>query len=660
MKNNPISKKIDNTFSYTYLLFYFILSISYSSTLIEPVLIPRQIVLSLFVLVLVIFYTRDKSLRWDDFIKFANLKFLLILFLLLVSISLSTIFSYNKSLSIYIASKYLIEIIFLIFTSHLLIIQKITINNLCKGILIFTFVQLISASIQAIDLLNQEINLIDNINITGVSANKNLLASYLYLSIPFLIYICLSAFHKTWKTIALITLLYSLSFIYMLQSKTVFLALIFFMLVLVVLLLIYFTNEWSFRKRIITWLLSVSLLFLGTLYLITKKQAVITQILKQNNVTSINNGLSQHNKNTTLLIRFTLWENSIQLIKESPILGKGPGNWILFFPKYGLKKMKDGGVENGSVIFQNPHNDWILLWTEMGIFGLLCYVILYILGIYFCLKNIKQHKNREIKIINILILSGWIGLFVIHTADFPLERIEHQIIIYTMFAIVVFNYYSLNKYEYINIKKNNGRIFSVMFTLLTLFSIIITYNRWKTEKEVKLIKEASLNNQWNIVIQLTKELQNIYYNMDPSTMPIDWYTGVAYFNLNQLRPALEHFEKAYQLNPYNINVINNFASCYSKLGKQEKAIELYKKALHISPSFKEVRLNLSAVYYKQKNFNSAMWCLLKYSANGKDDKFKLFIHEITRAYLNNDKLSENELEKYYTFLKNKYFTKQLL
>ncbi len=163
-----------------------------------------------------------------------------------------------------------------------------------------------------------------------------------------------------------------------------------------------------------------------------------------------------------------------------------------------------------------------------------------------------------------------------------------------------------------------------------------------------------LANQWNVVIENTKDLESIFYTIDPTTIPISWYTGVAFFNLNQFQTAIPFFEKAYRTNPYNVNVLSNYAACYTKLNAFQKATVLYKKALLISPRFDELRLNLCVVYYKQRKYKEAFNCLLNctYQRNSANVRFKTYIPEVTKAFLGNRQMSTSNAEKYFFSLKN--------
>ena len=58
---------------------------------------------------------------------------------------------------------------------------------------------------------------------------------------------------------------------------------------------------------------------------------------------------------------------------------------------------------------------------------------------------------------------------------------------------------------------------------------------------------------------------------------------------------IEAYEKALALNPKNVNVIVDQGTCYRGIGKFDKAVELYRKAIKIDPSFPNAHRNLGVV-----------------------------------------------------------------
>ncbi len=70
-------------------------------------------------------------------------------------------------------------------------------------------------------------------------------------------------------------------------------------------------------------------------------------------------------------------------------------------------------------------------------------------------------------------------------------------------------------------------------------------------------------------------------------------------------------------------VLNNLANLYRMKGFVSKAIELYEKALKISPSFKDAKLNLAAAFLEIGRYGEAMMILenLKNSGYESDELY---------------------------------------
>lgn len=88
----------------------------------------------------------------------------------------------------------------------------------------------------------------------------------------------------------------------------------------------------------------------------------------------------------TLKIRYFLWQGSINLIKDHPIFGAGlEGFKPLYQNNYKLHPTFEA--------FQYPHNIFLTFWAEMGIFGLIAFILL--LASIFNLLILKISKTKD-------------------------------------------------------------------------------------------------------------------------------------------------------------------------------------------------------------------------------------------------------------------------
>jgi O-antigen ligase len=585
----------------------------YSDKIIDPVLIPRQLYLTIFTFILglvILFKISKKELATDfSFLKL-TLPLLLIVFLLIVG--LSFIKTTSIADGIYVLSKFMIEVIFFVLSTYLIIQNKLTINCLIKAVGAFCIVS-ISIALYQVLALNFSDNFRNNISqITSSYVNKNLFSSLLFLISPFMIGgIFLS---KKWKITSIILLGFTILLLMVMQTRAVmlatFLSFLIFILTQKGLLL-----KGHFPKAIL--LLIITIGVVGVVY-----------FWGGSFISNLIDSVSLHQ-------RLLVWNNSLQMAKENLMLGVGAGNWQFQFPKYGLEKFNDVLMDNASLTYQRPHNDFLWVFCETGIFGLISYISIFIVALLYILKLLrnKTESNTEDKILLYGFFSTIIGYALISFFDFPLERIEHQIVFYLILSIVVAKYYLSSIKPRISTKGSDSSILKLVIFVPIVFSFVVGANRFSGEFHTRKIYECQAKGDLNQIVTEADEATNLFYVVDPTSIPINWYKGVALYTLGNLKEAQRCFEKAKLIYPYNIHVLNNLGSCYETAGKHKEAEEMYLKALLISPRFDEACLNLSAVYFNQKEYEKAFCTIDKVAVTTKDEKYQVYLPVILDSWL---------------------------
>lgn len=82
--------------------------------------------------------------------------------------------------------------------------------------------------------------------------------------------------------------------------------------------------------------------------------------------------------------------------------------------------------------------------------------------------------------------------------------------------------------------------------------------------------------------------------------------GVSYANDNKVQMAYVEFQKAYELNPNDKEVLNALGLVYIVFEDFQKAKESFTKAITIDPNFSEVHLNLGVVYSREGKWPAAV------------------------------------------------------
>jgi tetratricopeptide (TPR) repeat protein len=322
-----------------------------------------------------------------------------------------------------------------------------------------------------------------------------------------------------------------------------------------------------------------------------------------------------------------IWRKSAEAIKDNLFLGLGCGNWRIVHLSYGLDKMPKRALKN--VFFQRPHNDYIWVLSETGIFGFMFYMSLFVVTFIYIFKIITQHPDGNHKLLSLLMFFGIVGYMVDAFFSFPKERIFHSILLLLMTAIVTSIYH-----QFIGCKRAVPRLF--MFVLivpsfaLLLFAIAIGYIRLNAEIYTKRAYAARAVQNWPAVISEIDKAYSVFATLDPMSTPLQWYRGEAHFLMNNIPQAFVDYKKAYKAHPYHIHVLNNLATCYEMQGKHDEAIEYYNKALKIHPKFEEALINLGAAYYNAGRYEDAYETLLRCDPNTKEQRLEEYLKAVRK------------------------------
>lgn len=601
-------------FDQWYFCFLIFLPCVYVRKLVDPVLMPRQLMLGLFLLVMIaciLYKIRKKELIADfSFLRMPVFLFLAV-FLMAVLFSFSRSIALSESLSVF--ARLSTEAVFYVITTYLLIQNQLKISVLIKAMIIFCVIVVIFTITQVMSYSFHHPDFFDRmLNVTGTFGHKNLLAFILFLTIPFLI--AASDLQKGWKFIAYSMLAIVIFIVWLLQAKAVLGAVLLVGLILTVL---YLRNRDRSSTRRITKVLAISglIIFIGICGYTFSNREKFPRIFDKKSSYE----------------RLGLWDNSMQMIDENPVLGVGAGNWQIHFPKYGVNHFFVKDVRNGMTTFQRPHNDYLWVASEMGIIGIIAYLAIFVMVIWYLIR-LRKGEWKHTWLYKVLLITV-IGYLLIASVDFPLERIEHQVLLLLIFSIITAHFFVRFKQQS-NVRLEFKTPFSlIIFLIPVLFSCVVSYNRCKGEYHTKRVYFFQHQDNWKQMHREARAAVNTFYKIDPTSIPLEWYSGVALFSSGDINGAKASFEKAYMLTPYNMHVLNNLASSYESSGDHQKAEEFYLKALAISSGFEEARLNLSAVYYNTNQSEKAFDIIEKCNVNTPNPKYVTFLGPILNAWI---------------------------
>ena len=122
--------------------------------------------------------------------------------------------------------------------------------------------------------------------------------------------------------------------------------------------------------------------------------------------------------------RSLLFNHSIDLIKENPIIGYGSGSFTDKFGEINEETKKVVRYQH-----KTPHNNYLYVWLELGLLGLLLFLLIF----YFQIKELYQRKDGFVRI-----LLPIMYLCVMMTDTYLFN--QNTLILYVFLSVTVINY----------------------------------------------------------------------------------------------------------------------------------------------------------------------------------------------------------------------------
>lgn len=576
-----------------------IIPLIYIKTALDPVLYPRFLALGILVFILtglIYFEIGKKKLPISLYTNGFTLTFLLFI---LVSI-LSLLFAINPIEGLTDIFKWLLIFILTLLATYLMLNSNSLFNLLLKGVVINVLLFSMIGIVQYLEnaLMNSDPNAIYEVN--GLMAHKNQFSISLFVLIPFL----LSAFvnlNNIWKKFAALATILALIVILILQTRAVWLGLFISSIITVLTLLIINSRKEYIHLRNKTLKMAIlvgtilMILFLGLIvfYPVGPLETINERI---NSVFNPNYASNEW--------RIEIWEATLQLIKDEPLTGVGAGNWkISIYPYYS---------EYLPSVFRqwnNPHNDYLLVFSEKGVFGLLCFISMFLFLIYYVIRNMTRATSIKSMLTYSFFLFGIFGYMVISFFSFPNERINHLIFISLMAAFIISEYLKYNE----GLNEMGLRKAWVAIPIFVLAYLAIHLGIVSVNSEINIVKaqEAKSKQNWNAMEKYALKAYSNLAPLEPKfSFPVSMYPGLAKFHKGEFKDALVYFKKAYYQHPTNIPVMNNIGSVYGQMGMLDSSIVYNKKTLAIFPHYESGLVNLARAYYLDKDFENAYKTIL--------------------------------------------------
>lgn len=307
--------------------------------------------------------------------------------------------------------------------------------------------------------------------------------------------------------------------------------------------------------------------------------------------------------------RLTLWKHIGQMLQHNYIwlTGVGLGNYQYHYPKY-----SDGFLANLHTIADRPHNDYLWIWTETGIIGLITY--LWLIGTVFIIaaKILRTSSKPQLILLTIISLTSITAILGHAFFSFPKERITPSMLLWMNFAIISIVFNSLEKEpnpppaQPIRLFKNQ-RIW-----LLALVGGSLAISLGATELSRRwLLHDYHFQSarQYNVDENFSAALQEIakaesYGHLNYRTPFLE---GIIHTKLKHYQAAIKSYQHCLRENPTYVNALYNLGVTYFKVGDFGKAGEYFLKSITIDPNFYSAHVNLAATLQRMEMYPEAIY-----------------------------------------------------
>ena len=503
---------------------------------------------------------------------------------LLAFMGVSMLWTMNPIEGLAVWNRWIVVLLASVLCSAFLLYENKTLKALIVTTIVIAIINVLSCIIFYY-VFDVHISQRNNLKLNGFYGNKNIFAVAFLFKLPFLYY-AFMRYKGFIKWISLV-LVFMIAFcLVILSTRSSFIGLIFHAVILLVYGVYSILKVNRSKKAILGFVLPLLAIgcgfFSGNRFIEYNYEHFAAKNAKNNySVDERFKSIADGNSKGRLLI----WKNTVEIIKEKPLSGYGVGNHKLAIMKVECAKKHD------YIVSDHAHNDFLEMFSELGIFGCLIYVLTYVLAAIYALKQMFAKGVNELFRLRAMV-GGTIILTYMNDAmfNFPLERADCQIYLAIGLALLISNH--------IKIKKNQkeGLPKPCLVTLLVLVVpvfILETTHCYSSIMQKHRIKQHNGDKSITLTAEQWDRRTPKFPNIDESTHPRAVNIAERYANEKKYRQAIDVL-LADNSNPYYSLREYRLANYYNRIEKADSAAYWAEKCIAMKPlCYSPVRILVS-------------------------------------------------------------------
>ena len=426
-----------------------------------------------------------------------------------------------------------------------------------------------------------------------------------------------------WKIFFALAVLFNLFILYQTQTRGSALGLIF---VLILLCVFYIIKSPELIKKNIAGALLLIIIVFSLIVWFNKDTEWIKKSSMLERLTSISKN------DITTRSRLMAWDTSWKSWKERFLLGYGWENYNIGFNKYFHPEIY---IDNGSQLwFDRAHNTIFDIAVATGLIGLIAYINIFILALYYLFRNIKIDFDLSVMLMALLLAHFIQNIFVF-------DVLSTFVILFSVFAVVAYIGQTDNNKNKKPAKFTDNFIIKILIIFITFILIILSINYFNLkpleankkailglihsssinlEQAIKYFNEAVAMNTYQngeirqkaagIIIGHGKTKQDFQFainlikdNIKYHPLDVQNYLYLMILlnrsgslNPNNFAEVIRIGKKALLLSPTRAQIYFEMGQAEFNMRNVDAGIEYFKKAVELNPATMESQWNLLTAY----------------------------------------------------------------
>ncbi len=286
--------------------------------------------------------------------------------------------------------------------------------------------------------------------------------------------------------------------------------------------------------------------------------------------------------------RLVLWDTTLKMIQNWPIIGVGPGNWRIQYPVHANGQMIDA-----QAVPHRPHNDFLAIWAESGTAAIVLFAALLFYSCRSAARSILGEDRRLVLAASASVASCIAnGLF-----GFPKEFVAVSAPLWFGLGVL-----TVLDREQTTQARSSRRSIPVLGSLVSCAGIVLVGLLIRYDSGLVRARLADADADWLTVLSATENHDSVFWSDDQGFL----LRARAYEGLGRYEESVEAYRKGLAIHPNATELWLGLGVCQNRLGRLDLAQESFETALHFDPQDGRVLSNLGSLCASQGRDKEAL------------------------------------------------------